>query len=101
MGTSDGFTIKNGKLNEQSIEHATYTNGGIQTHLVMPLLDYIRAEFQKAGQPPPSMNQTQVDGWFGQWASSGFNEDGAYFVVNGIRLNIHLIRLRLCQQYAR
>jgi len=101
MGTFDGFTIKNGKINEQSIEHATDPNGGIQTHLVMPLMDYIRAEFLKADQPAPSLNQAQVDSWLRQWANAGFSEQGAYFVVNGIRLNIHLIGLRLCQQYAR
>lgn len=101
MGTFDGFTIKNGKINEQSIEHATDPNGGIQTHLILPLMDYIRAEFGKAGQPAPALNQAQVDSWLRQWASSGFSEEGAYFVVNGIRLNIHLIGFRLCQQYAR
>jgi hypothetical protein len=101
MGTFDGFTIKNGKINEQSIEHATDPNGGIQTHLIMPLMDYIKAEFGKAGQPAPSLNQAQVDSWLRQWAISDFREEGAYFVVNGIRLNIHLIGTRLCQQYAR
>lgn len=101
MGTFDGFTIKNGKINEQSIEHATDSNGGIQTHLVLPLMDYIRAEFGKAGQSAPTLNQAQVDSWLRQWAMAGFNEEGAYFTVNGIRLNIHVIATRFAQQYAR
>ena len=101
MGTFDGFFLNNGRLNEQSLQNATDDSGGISTHLVLPLIDYIRSEFSKAGQPAPTLTQVQVDEWLRQWASAGFTEDAAYFVVNGIRLNINAIGRRLGQQYAR
>lgn len=101
MGTFDGFFIRNGRLNEESIEHATDPRSGIQSHLITPIMDYIRAEFDQTGQSPPSLNQAQVDGWLKQWAQGGRRIDSGYVVLNGLRLNIHAIATRLSQRYAR
>lgn len=100
MGTFDGFFIRNGVLNEQSIEHATDPGGGIQAHMIMPMMDYIHTEFQKAGQPLPQLNQAQVDGWLRQWASGGCQREAGNVLLNGLQLNLHTALARFAQKYA-
>ena len=100
MGTFDGFFIRNGVLNEQSIEHATDAEGGIQSHLVSPLMDFINAEFRKAGQPQPHLNQVQIDSWLRQWAIGGCERDAANVLLNGLQLNLHAALARFAEKYA-
>lgn len=100
MGTFDGFFIRNGVLNEQSIEHATDAGGGIQAHLIMPLMDHIRAEFEKAKQPQPQLNQAQIDSWLRQWSLGDKQREAANVLLNGLQLNLHTAFARFSQKYA-
>lgn len=99
MGTFDDYFIINGKLAPESIQHATDQNGGIQTHLIKPVMDFIAQKFEEMHESPPRLNQAQIDSWMRDWAKS-FTEKDAQIVLNGKVLNLHGIFTRTANRYA-
>ena len=94
-GTADTYGIYNGELKAEEIEHATDADGGIQTHLVTPILREVREAIQSA-----HVTEWMVDSWLREWIAAGNTEDAANQIVSGKNLNMHATFWKYSKQYA-
>lgn len=83
-GTFDGFNIVGGNIDPETIQHATDSNGGIETHIIQPVLDEIRSITGST-----HVSSAHVDRWLRRWVNAGFDPEASQVMVSGNVLHLH------------
>ena len=94
-GTGDMFSIVDGKITADAIQHASDNKAGIQVHVASKVLAKVQ-ELTGAEH----LTEAHVDGWLRRWASSGWSEEAAINLVAGKRVEMYKTLLRVCREYA-
>ena len=101
LGTYDTYVVRNGQLDTESMAFATDSDGGIQRHMIEPVMDYIRDQFVKVGESVPSLKRVQVDSWLRDWSLGKMKPQHARVKVHGRILDLQSIFELVSLRYSR
>jgi hypothetical protein len=101
LGTYDTYVVRNGQLDTESMAFATDPDGGIQRHMIEPVMDYIRDQFIKTGESVPSLKRVQVDSWLRDWSLGKTKPQHARVKVHGRILDLQAIFELVSLRYSR
>lgn len=100
-GTYDTYTVRNGKIDAESMTFATDRDAGILRQMIEPVMDYIRDQFAKAGEMPPTLKAVQVDQWLRDWSIGKMKPHHARVKLYGRILDLQAIFELVSLRYAR
>jgi hypothetical protein len=100
-GTYDTYSVRNGKLDAESLAFATDPDGGVLRQMIEPVMDYIRDQFLKAGEAIPRLKPVQVDAWLRDWSLGKMQADHARVKLNGRILDLQGIFELVSARFAR
>jgi hypothetical protein len=100
QGTYDTYIIRNGQIDAESLSFATDPNAGILRQMVEPIMDYVRDQFVKIGQPMPNLTSVQVDSWLRDWVVGKMNPKFSRVKLHGRILELQGIFETRCARYA-
>ncbi len=94
-GTLDTFDIIDGDIAPESIRHATDPEGGIQKHMIAPILSQV-VDWTSAKH----LTEMHVDSWLRQWATGGYTESAATQTIGGRVVKMHNLFVKTARDYA-
>jgi len=100
-GTYDTYVVRNGKLDPESMALATDRDAGVLRQMIEPIMDYIRDQFNRAGETAPNLRPVQVDGWLRAWSSGGLRPRYARVKLHGRVLDLQPIFELSSKRYGR
>jgi len=100
-GTYDTYTVRNGKIDAESMTFATDRDAGILRQMIEPIMDYIRDQFAKAGEVPPNLKAVQVDQWLRDWSLGKMKTQHARVKLYGRILDLQAIFELVSTRFAR
>lgn len=100
QGTYDTYIIRNGQIDAESLSFATDPSAGILRQMVEPIMDSVRDQFVRAGQPLPNLTAVQVDGWLRDWVGGGMKAKFSRVKLSGRVLELQSIFELTCAKYA-
>jgi len=100
-GTYDTYIVRNGKIDAESMTFATDSDAGILRQMIEPVMDYIRDQFVKAGEMPPTLRAVQVDSWLRDWSLGKMKAQHARVKLHGRILDLQSIFELVSLRYAR
>lgn len=100
-GTYDTYTVRNGKIDAESMTFATDRDAGILRQMIEPIMDYIRDQFAKAGEVPPNLKAVQVDQWLRDWSIGKMKTQHARIKLHGRILDLQAIFELVSVRFAR
>ncbi len=100
QGTYDTYVIRNGQIDAESLSFATDPNAGILRQMVEPIMDYVRDQFIKIGQPLPNLTAVQVDGWLRDWVTGKMKPEFSRVKLHGRILELQAIFELVSAKYA-
>jgi hypothetical protein len=101
QGTYDTYIVRNGRIDAESMSFATDPDAGILRQMIEPIMDYIRDQFVRVGEPLPKLKAIQVDSWLRQWSEGRMKPEHAKVKLNGRVLELHGIFELSAVRYAR
>jgi hypothetical protein len=100
-GTYDTYVVRNGKLDAESMAFATDRDAGILRQMIEPIMDYIRDQFNKAGESMPNVKPVQVDSWLREWSMGKMKPNHARVKLYGRILDLQPIFDLTAMRFAR